>query len=188
MKYTSSTISLIVGLAIPVIMVLAIAAAVLLPGRSLHPTTDFIYTIGSYPSYTTRSGNLVTQHDLAVKNGVLTDTTQTYTATDTYIPYPGEKESIPRFFLHNTTENSNKELTLEEAKKFTLSDEKKSPDGFTVSFGKRSYGVFPFFFDNGSDLEHAYLSNQTASKEIDIISSNSRDFYSFQLVGWVVSK
>lgn len=188
MNDTSSTISLIVGISIPIVMVLAIAAAVLLPGRSFEPTTNFIYAIGSYPTYITRSGTTVTQHSLTVKNGTLTDTTQNYEQVE-HPSYPFEKESLPRLFLHNTVENTNKELTIDEAKTYTLSAEQKSPEGATIAFGKRSYGVFPFFFDEGSSNgEHAYLSNQTASKEIHLSSDTTYDFYSFQLVGWVVGE
>jgi len=187
MKDKASTISLLVGLAIPVVMVLAIAGAVLIPGRNINPTTDFIYALGAYPSYTTRNQDTVTEHYLTVKNGVLTDDTQSYTADKNYPPYPYEKVSIPRLFLHTTTENTNKEISLEEAKTLRLSDETKSPDGFSVSFGSRSYGVFPFFFDSGSqNSERAYLSNRTASKEINLTSGASNNIYSFQLVGWVV--
>ncbi|MEK7499189.1 MAG: hypothetical protein AAB649_01125, partial [Patescibacteria group bacterium] len=151
MKDKASTISLIVGLAIPVIMVILIALAVLLPGRSLNPTYNFIYATGSYPSYTTTDKDLVIQHDLTVKNGTLVDDVQSYRTDKIYPIYPYEKESVPHLFIHNTAENTNTELTLEEAQKLTLSAETKSPDGFSVSFGKRSYGVFPFFFDDGSD-------------------------------------
>lgn len=188
MKTTSSNVSLIVGLAIPVVMVLAIAAAVLLPGRNLHPETDFVYAVGQYPTYTIREGDTITQHDLSVKDGVLTDTLQTYKATISYPPYPGEKESSPRLFLHNTKENTNKEVTLEQAKLLRLSADTKSPDGFKVSFGSRSYGVFPFFINDSSDIEHAYLSNDTASKKIDLTTGSARDIYSFQLVGWVIGE
>ncbi len=187
MKTTPSNISLIVGLAIPVVMVLAIAAAVLLPGRSLNPTTDFIYAIGSYPTYNTRNGDTVTNHELSIQNGKLTDATQNYQATG-YPPDTFVKEASPRLFLHNTKENTNKEISIEEAQKLSLSSETKSPDGFKVSFGTRSYGVFPFFFNDNSDIEHAYLSNQTASKEIDLITDTARDIYSFQFVGWVAGK
>lgn len=187
MEDNASKISLIVGLSIPVVMVLLIAAAVLLPGRNLTPTTDFLYVVGSYPTYITRSGNATLQHELIVQDGAVTDKMQTYTSPDAYPPYVTEKESTPRLFLHSTKEDTNKEISLEEAKKLRLSSEQKSPDGFTVSFGKRSYGVFPFFFDGGQeDLQHAYLSNQTASKEITLVSNAARDIYSFQLVGWVV--
>lgn len=189
MKDKASTISLIVGLAIPVIMVILIALAVLLPGRNINPTTDFVYAVGSYPTYTTREGDTLTQHDLAIIEGRLTHTLHTYKAANNYPPYSYERESVPRLFIHNTKEDTNKEISIDEALNFLLSTETKSPDGFSVSFGRRSYGVFPFFFDGGSDNnEHAYLSNKTASKEITLTSGASKDIYSFQLVGWVIEE
>lgn len=187
MKDKASTISLIVGLAIPVVMVILIALAVLLPGKSLNPTTDFVYVIGSYPTYTTREGNTITQHEIIVRDGTIEDAAQIYETDAIYPPYPYEKESIPRFFIHNTLENSNKEISIEEAKKLRILPEQTSPDGFTVSFGRQSYGVFPFFYNEGnSDTQRAYLSDKKASKEIQLISDTSANIYSFQLVGWVL--
>lgn len=187
MKTTPSTISLAVGLAIPIVMVLLIAAAVLLPGRSVHPTTNFVYAVGQYPSYTTREGTTSTDHTLTVKNGTLTETKTTYTIPNTqYNNYPPTKDSTPRFFIHDTAQDTNKEISIEEVQKLKLSTEQKSPDGFSISFGQQSYGVFPFFGGGDNRNDHAYLSNDYASKEVSLISDISIDRYSLQLVGWVL--
>ncbi len=185
---TPANISLIVGLAIPIVMVGLIAAAVLLPGQSLNPQTDFIYAVGPYPTYSTRIGNQITQHELSVKDGILTDSPTSYTAPADRYEYPPEKVSGPRFFLHRTASDTNEEISIEDAKKFKISTEKKSPEGLTVSFGQRSYGVFPFFGDGDNDRDHAYLSNEYASKEVSLISDVSLNMYSFQLVGWVIAE
>lgn len=183
----STNISLFIGLALPVVMVAIISAVVFFPSKSLHPTTDFIYVVGSYPSYTTRNGNDATQHDFSIKNGKIVDATTTYNDRGAYIPYPPEKDGTPRFFIHHTSTNTNEEVDLKYLDNFTLSSDRTSPEGLTLTFGKRSYGVFPFFFDSSTDREHAYLSTNKASKEITLISDTSINYYEFQLVGWVTA-
>lgn len=179
-------ISLIVGLSLPAIMVAIIAGMVFLPSKSLNPTTDFMYVVGQYPSYSTRNGENIIQHDFAIKDGKLIDLQTSYSAKSEYL-YPPDKSSAPRFFIHHTKDNTNEELSFEDMSKLKLSSSTISPEGFTLTFGKRSYGIFPFFFDgNNDDREHAYLSTNRASKEITLISDTSITYYAFQLVGWVI--
>lgn len=182
----SSKISLIIGLSLPAVMVAVIAGLVFLPGTTINPTSDFIYASGPYPSYTTRNGDVITQQDITIKNGKMIRTSTSYNGRDAYAPYPIEKTMVPRFFIHHTATNTNEEVVFDDISKLTLSPDKKSPDGFTLTFGKQSYGVFPFFFDNNSDREHAYLSTDRASKEITLISDTSINFYEFQLIGWIL--
>ncbi len=183
----SSKISLIIGLALPAIMVAIIAGLVFLPGKSLNPTTDFIYVVGPYPSYTTRSGDTVTQHDIMITNGKLAHTATSYNGRDGYIQYPDDRHTVPRFFIHRTQANTNEEIGIEALGKLMLSPDRKSPDGFTLTFGKQSYGVFPFFFNDNTNRDHAYLSTNRASKEITLVSDTSIDYYAMQLVGWIVT-
>lgn len=187
MPDNSSKISLIVGLALPALMVAIIAGLVFLPSKLLDPTVDFIYVAGPYPSYTTRSGDIVTQHDLSIKDGKLTDTTTSYESRDAYPPiYPQDKSFTPRFFIHYTTSNTNEEIPYDKVRTLSLSPDRKSPEGFSLTFGKQSYGVFPFFFDNPSSDDRAYLSADRGSKEITLISDTSINRYDLQLVGWVL--
>lgn len=186
MANRKANISLIIGLALPALMVVIIAALVFLPSRALNPTSDFVYATGPYPSYATRSGETITQHELVIRNGKITDTVVNYTGREIYAPYPNDVRNTPRFFIHRTVANTNKEITLDEAKKLTLSPDRTSPDGFTLTFGKRSYGIFPFFFDDSSSTERAYLSTDRGSKEITLISDTSIRPYELQLVGWVL--
>lgn len=183
----SSKISLIIGLSLPAIMVAIIAGLVFLPGKSLNPGMDFIYVVGPYPSYTTRSGDTITEHELSIKDGKVLYAATSYNGRDGYASYPPEKVMAPRFFIHHTATNTNKEISLEEISKLHLSPDRKSPDGFTLTLGKQSYGVFPFFFDRGTDWEHAYLSTEHASKEITLVSEASINYYEVQLVGWVIA-
>ena len=183
----SPKISLIVGLAIPVVLVLAIAAAVLLPGRSIEPKTDFLYAVGQYPSYVSYSGNTATEHTFSVVNGKLIESTNAYTtSTQAYPPFASEKGIVPRFFVHHAQSDTNTEVSVVEAMDLSFSTETKSPDGLTITFGERSYGIFPFYSGNNDNRQHAYLSNGKASKEISLISDVSINYAPFQMVGWII--
>ncbi len=186
MANKTAKISLIIGLALPALMVAIIAALVFLPSKTLHPTTDFVYVVGPYPSYITRTGDTVTQHDVSIINEKISHTTSSYNGRDGYAPYPGEKLIVPRFFIHRTQADTNEEIGIEELSKIEVSPNRKSPDGFTLTFGKQSYGVFPFFFNGNTDREHAYLSTEHASREITLVSDTSINYYEMQLVGWII--
>lgn len=182
----SPKISLIVGLSIPVVLVFAIAAAVLLPGRSIEPKTDFLYAVGQYPSYVSYSGNTATEHIFSVVKGKLIESTNGYTTSAReYPPYASEKDIVPRFFIHHVQDNTNSEISISEAKDLTLSTETTSPDGLTVTFGSRSYGIFPFYSGSDDNRQRAYLSNGKASREISLISDVSINYAPFQMVGWI---
>lgn len=177
----ASTVSLIVGLAIPVVMVIAIAAAILIPARYLHPKTDFIYAIGQYPSYTSFENNQAVEHDFSVIKGVLTDNATPLPPQQPYYPY--QKDSTPHFYRHHTESDTNEELTAQEVTKLSLSDTEQSADGFTVSYGTSSGGFFPFYYEGTGDKATGYLSNGTASKKISITTKANTQQFTF--VGWV---
>ncbi len=186
MANSSAKISLIIGLALPAVVVIVIAALVFLPSVSITPSEDFIYVAGPYPSYTTWSGSTSTQHDISIKNGKIVQSATSYTVEPGYPAYPQEKVTTPRFFIHHTTQNTNEEISFDDIATVTLSPNRTSPQGFTLTFGKQSYGVFPFFISEGTDRDRAYLSTKRASKEINLVSDTSINFYEFQLVGWVI--
>lgn len=188
METLSPKLSLIIGLSIPVVLVLLIAAAVLLPGRNIEPTTDFLYAVGQYSSYISYSGETAIQHSFSVRDDKLIESTDSYPTAGqrAYPPYPSEKDMVPRFFIHHAASDTNTEISVDEAKKLTLSTETASPEGLTVTFGSRSYGVFPFYSGSDDNRQKAYVSNGKASKQISLISDVSINYAPFQMVGWVI--
>lgn len=179
-----SSISLIVGLSIPVLMVIGIALAIIIPARSIHPETDFIYALGQYPTSVQIENGTQIQHSYTIKNKQITDTTLTISDKQLIAPYPYQQTSIPRFYIHHTVTDTNDELTFEEVAKLSLSDDTLSPDGFTMTYGTTSGGMFPFYYEGGSDQSTAYLSKNSGSKKINVITKNNREQFSF--VAWVL--
>ena len=144
-----STISLIVGLSIPVLMVIGIAAAIVLPGISIHPTTDFIYALGQYPTAVQIENGQQVQHSYVIKNAHITDSTFTVSPKPDVAPYQGIGD--PQFYIHHTTTDTNSEVSLDEVKKLSISDEATSSDGFTMTYGTASGGMFPFYYEGQGD-------------------------------------
>ncbi len=191
MKTLSPKASLFIGLAIPVILVALIAAAVLLPGSSIEPKTDFLYAVGRYPTYVAyqEGSSVPVEHRFSVVNGKLTEITTQY--PEAYralqrIPTPSDLDTPPRFFIHHAETDTNTEISIEQAKELTLSTETESPEGLTVTFGSRSYGVFPFYSGSDDNRQRAYVSSGKASKRISLVSDISINYEPFQMVGWVL--
>ncbi len=178
-----SSISLIVGLSIPVLMVIGIALAIIIPGRSIHPQTDFVYALGQYPTATQIENGRQIQHSYSIKNGHITDSTLTVSPKVDNAPYLYQGQGIPRFFIHHTAADTNEEVSFDDIAKRTLSDDSVSPDGFTMTYGSSSGGMFPFYFEGQNDRASAYLSKNTASKKVTIITKGNDLPFSF--VAWV---
>lgn len=179
----SSTVSLIVGLSIPVLMVIGIALAIIIPGRSIHPNTDFIYTLGQYPVAMQSENGKQIQHSYSIKNGHIVDATLASSSKLDNAPYPYQGQGMPRFYIHHTVSDTNTEISFKDATTRILSDDATSPDGFTMTYGTSSGGMFPFYFEGQNDRAIAYLSKNTGSKKITVIAKGNDLPFSF--VGWV---
>jgi hypothetical protein len=178
-----TNISLIVGLTIPILMVIGIALAIMIPAQSIHPQTDFIYVLGQYPSGLSIDQGKQIQYTYIIKDNKIAEKTLTVSQKQDAVPYP-YSDQAPIFYIHHTNDNTNKELSFEELSKLKLSDETTSPDGFTMSYGTSSGGMFPFFFEGQNDPATAYLAKGTGSKKVTIVSKENRSQFSF--VAWVI--
>lgn len=179
----SSTVSLIVGLSIPVLMVIGIALAIIIPSRSIHPTTDFVYALGQYPTTLQIKNGQQVEHSYAIKNGTITDSSELIAPNLNVAPYPYQNAESPHFYIHHTATDTNNEISFEDAKKLTLSDDATSPDGFTMTYGTSSGGMFPFYFEGQNDRSTAYLSKNTGSKKITVVAKGNDLPFSF--VAWI---
>ena len=165
-------ISLIIGLCIPVAMILFIAIAINGPRwfSSVEPATvNFLYVTGQqdpYVVYSVRDGRLA-----------VTDTTPEHvTATAQYPTH---------FFVHDVTANKSREIQLDEAKQLLLDGAVRSPDGFTISDGRRrGWFIFRYGGYNGD----RYLVKESYSEKLDLESdSGSRNYYwNYRFIGWVI--
>ena len=167
-------ISLIIGLSIPLAMILFIAVAINGPRwfNTVEPAKyDFLYTTGQdnpYAIYSVENGRLTLQEQ-AVPEG----------ASPT-IQYP------LHFFVHDVSENSSREIKVEEAMQLALDGSIRSPDGFTIETGRRSGW---FIFGYGRDYNSRYLIHDSFSEKLALeTSAGSYNYYwNFRFLGWVTS-
>ena len=179
----TANISLIIGLLIPVIMVIGIALAIILPAQSIHPQTDFIYALGQYPSGILIDNAKQVQYSYIIKDNKIVNSTITVPQKPETVPYP-YSDQVPTFYIHHTADNTNEEISFTNVEKLKLSDESLSPDGFTMSYGASSGGMFPFYFEGQNDATSAYLAKGTGSKKVNVVTKSNRSQFSF--VAWVI--
>lgn len=165
-------ISLIIGLSIPVMMVLFIAIAINGPRwfSSVEPAeVNFLYITGQHDPYVAYS----------VKDGRLL-------MTDTTPENPIPTAQYPtHFFIHDVKANKSREIQLDEAKQLLLDGTLRSPDGFTISDGRRRGW---FIFGYGRYDGERYLVKENYSEKLDLESdTGSNNYYwDFRFVGWVI--
>ena len=174
-------ISLYIALSIPVLIVVVLALVIYVPRYTTKkPAYNFIYSRADDRYYPSSSEYSVRQGEITVET------------IPTPIPAPNERlmapvaSQEPRLFLYDVSANSEKEISLEDAKQLTLDDSTISPDGFTVERGGQGGGVFPFFMDNG-DYNSLYLSKGSYNVRLNINSSDfNNSLYNVRFIGWVL--
>ncbi len=166
---------LIVGRALPVIMVLLIAGSIVLPRLFAHPRYGFLYTWGEY----------TVRQSFVVKNGQLTSVR----TTDAYI-LRNSSEEMQRLFRYDPVKDASEEIPYAAAQKLKVSDTAQSPDGYEVQQGDSNYsgGFFSeIFFSGGSrDYNAIVLSGHGAMKRINVARPDNMSPYNFHFVGWVL--
>jgi len=165
-------ISLIIGLSIPVAMIIFIAIAINGPRwfNTVEPAKfDFLYTTGQYSPFTVYR---VSDGKLTIKKEPVPEGANPVT------------EHPLHFFVHDVSENTSREIQLEEALALALDSSIRSPDGFAVETGRRSGW---FIFGYRRDYSSRYLVKESFGEKLALESSNgSYNYYwNFQFLGWV---
>lgn len=164
--------TLIIGIAIPVIMIILVAVSIYIPPLFMHPKYNFLYVSGdeynSEYTYHISGGTLVKEKKERNKN-------------DDY-GYNRSSYREQKLFLHDTQKNESREISYEEARGLKLDTDEKSPDGFEV-ISSWSGGGF-LFFDGGSHRGQ-YLKRNSYSKKLNTQASGDY-YYDFNFLGWII--
>jgi hypothetical protein len=164
-------ISLIIGLSIPVAMILFIAIAINGPRwlSNVEPANvNFLYATGQQDPdvvYSVKDGRLA-----------VTDNTPEHET--------GQAEYPTHFFIHDVTTNTSREIQFDEAKRLLLDGAVRSPDGFTISDGRRRGW---FIFGYGRYDGHRYLVKESYSQKLDLETDSGTNHYywNYRFIGWV---
>ena len=167
-------IPLYIALAIPVVMIIAIAAFIYLPGATKQPKYNFLYMTGSNV-YGYGSQQYV------VSAGHLTQNPQPLPVPVTnYIP----PQNDAHFYIYNVSTNQATEVSLAQAQSYTLSSNNTSPDGYTVQQGNSGGGDF-LFGSGPNDYNNWFLNGYNRSRKLNIQTGSPNVPYNFQFLGWV---
>ncbi len=161
-------IPLIVGIAIPLIMILSIVGMLYVPFLFAHPTINFLYTDGEdyWNSFTYRvvNGKVVMQppSDPTSDNG-----------------------PTARLYIYQVEKDSSREISFADAQTLKLDTQSKSPEGFEVREGGQDIGIFPFFFGN-RNYGNWYLQGHGVSRKINKNAHNYSGTGNLHFLGWIL--
>ena len=177
---TNRNISLIIGLAIPLLMIVLVAASIYLPSLfAPSPKFNFLYVTGDdyyqAQQYVVEKGKLI-KREVKYPEPYATP----------YTPYtPG----VARLFVHDVVRNESREISFEDAQQLSLNANIKSPDGFEVVYGSGSGGIFPLFFFSDIDYNAVYIKGHNASRKLNLqvgTAGNYHYYYNrFRFLGWM---
>lgn len=162
MEFIKKNITFIIGVSIPILMILFVAASIYLPGLFIQPKYNFLYVSGDDYNY---------YKQYSVQNGTLTRN-ETQLGKDV------------RLYICDVAKNKSKEVSFEEARKLNLDSNNVSPDGFEIVYGSRGDGLFSLFFYSSTDYSTHYIIGHNVSKKLNLQLSGSY-YRNFRFIGWI---
>lgn len=171
-KTPKNNISLIVGLTIPVVMIVAMLLLIYVPKFLHRPTQNFLYAdMGTYYSY----GSPV----FTVTGNRLEQLPKPYAESgSSIIP-----ERAPVLYVYDVQKNTSTVIFLDDAKKLRLDSTPQSADGFAVTQGNNNSGIFSLF-GGGYDYNAWYIVGNGVSQKLNL--SVPRYGYGFTFLGWIL--
>lgn len=171
---------LYIALAVPVAMILLVAAFIYLPGVGASPKYNFVYMTGnnSYygyglQQYQVNGGRLVKNPPPPLQNS------QPYN----YAP-PIPDSAQVRFYVYDVGKNSAEEVSFDQAAALKLDSSNTSPDNYVI---QRGNGGGDFLFGGVSgDYNSWFIKGHNRSKKLNLKLTGGTDYYyNFQFLGWV---
>lgn len=162
---------LYIALALPVIIIVAIALAIYIPGRNFSPSHNFLYVTGQGVSY---SG------EFSVSGGHVQDNLQ-----NPLNGFPPPMKTGPmQFYVYDVVKKQASEVTFAQAQKLQLDIGPTSSDGYEVTNGNSGGGFF-FFGANSSDYYNHYIRGHNRSEQLNLKLSGTPTYDNFQFLGWI---
>jgi hypothetical protein len=164
---------LYIALAVPVLMIILVAAFIYLPGIGKKPKYNFLYMTGSnvfiygYENggYQVSGGHLIYNPPAADYN------------------YPSESQiGDVHFYLYDVANNQAKEVTLAEAEGYSLDSSNTSSDGYTIQQGNGGSGDF-LFGGGGGDYNSWFIKGHNRAVKLNLKLTGS-PYSNFRFLGW----
>lgn len=172
----TKNLPLMVGIALPLLLIGVITLVIFGPSLSIKPAHDFIYTSDDdYYSYTRDY-----LHTYKVMDGRIT--------LEAVPPKPGyaPTKTAPPLYLYDVQTDTVHQITFEDARGYVLDPGPSSPDGYSVSYQYGHDGIFELFGSSNEDNGYV-ISKGDGVKRLSGITGNGRYSYDdgFKLLGWI---
>ena len=166
---------LYIALAVPVLMIILVAAFIYLPGIGKHPKYNFVYMSGDSVYYYDYNNGYTVQNSHLV-----------------YIPptapnnnYYNQNQQQPHFYMYDTSRGEAREISYAEAQSYNLDPTTTSPDGYKVEQGNGNGGDF-FFGGSSGDYNSWFIKGHNRSVKLNLKTvSGVYNYYNFRFLGWV---
>jgi len=180
---------LVLAFALPVVLILIVAASVYIPSVLLTTSYNFVYTTcgAGVDRYPYNCDNYLRQRYSVVEGKVvLNDISPTQDSDKDGIPDIDENYTT-RIFLHDTEKNASREITTQEAQSLMLNGLLTSPDGVNVEGNWQGGGDFFLIFDGRSSYGY-YLTKGKIKSKLQLINDDDRYYYrnNFYFLGWTL--
>lgn len=173
MEFIKKNITLVLGISIPILMILAVAISIYLPGLFVKPQYNFLYV--------SDDGYYYNGYEYTVNNGKLIRNEMQQPENGNYYPPRGES----KLYIYNVEKNDATEIIFDQAQNLSLDSNVKSPDDFEVVTGSHGDGFFPFFFGgDNTDYNARYLKGHNVSKKLNLQLKGSYYYNNFRFLGW----
>ena len=165
-------VALVIGLAIPVVMILLVAGAIYAPrlfSGIEDPQYDFLYTVGYAQGYR-----------LFVDDGRLKlDEPE----SECVVPASTGLPEL-QFFIHDVNINKSERLTFDQASLLRLDNTALSPDGYEFAYGRKSEFLFPMW--SSRDYRTRYLRKDGQAIKLELETGESfSNAGTVTFLGWI---
>lgn len=174
-------ISIVVGLALPVLFIIFIAVWLSVRTSSVQPQSNFIYTVAG--EYSPQKYGVLFENNYIVENGKIKLKPVLHTK-DEIANYDMRKAMD--LYVYDVKNNINQKVTVEEAQKLLITDSNISPDGYWVAYEYGNGGIFEIF--GGNDSNSGYFITKVdggAKKKINIEFGRNYWDNEFRVIGWI---
>lgn len=170
MEFIKKNIDLVIAAAIPIIMIILIAASIYLPRFFVKPAFNFLYISpnDSYNQnyYTVQNGKIILVPNTKWQRGI--------------------PMSVVKLYIYDVAKDTAQEISLAEAQNLNLDPRNVSPDGFEIVNGSKSSYIFPFFFVSNTNYHTYYLKGHNLSKKLNLQLNDNSGYDEFRFIGWII--
>lgn len=173
-----SNVALILGIAIPLVVIILVAIFAYIPRTSIDPKYDFLYYFRDYTK------------QYCVSDGFYTVAKGKIKISDVVVPKGSEcrydlETDPPKIYRYDAEKGGHYQISFEDAQKLTLDNNVISPDGLSVRRGDYyNAGIFEIFGGTNRNYNQINLVNNSGdTTPIEIGTSN---YYDFVFIGWVI--